>query len=61
MIDAYEYLIHKGILSNLGKIFSVLISHLGTNVSGVYYLVIYGYAYTKAYESKEKIKIGEAF
>ncbi|CDW76114.1 domain-containing protein [Stylonychia lemnae] len=50
MMDAYEYLINKGILANLG-----------TNKEGMYYFVIYGYAYTKAYDSKEKIKIGEAF
>ncbi|CDW80341.1 rho gtpase-activating protein 1 [Stylonychia lemnae] len=51
--QAYLWLSQKGILSNIGKISIIkLTQKLGQNRDGVYYFVIYGYAYEKEQNKK---------
>ena len=65
-IEEYQYLVQKGILTNLGKlsnakISKILINDIGTNKDGVYYLVVYGHSYCKTTVESEKIRISTAF
>lgn len=49
-IEAYQYLTSKGILTNLGA-----------NKQGIYYLVVYGSGYCKVQDANEKRKVIDHF
>ncbi|CDW76821.1 rho gtpase-activating protein 1-like isoform 2 [Stylonychia lemnae] len=59
-IEAYQHLISKGALANLGILY-IFIIELGANKDGVYYLVVYGSAYCKVQDANEKMRLTESF
>eukprot|EP00347_Sterkiella_histriomuscorum_P018097 403346801 len=48
--EAYEYLMKRGVLSNLGQ-----------NQQGIYYFVVYGYAYVRSQDANERQRLSQAF